>query len=366
MKSIEQNKRHLSQVELTDSRAKLFWDAVRATPYRFDLFHVLRYLQARNASLPRLGKAARPRFEPLRLGQDPSLAFAPATLAEVLPSLAGEPERLTVWSFGLYGPNGPMPTHLTEYVRERLRQHDDATLARFSDIFHHRMLLLFFRAWADAQPAVSLDRPEDDPFGRYVGSLIGIGLQTQQERDVLPDHAKRHLAGHFTRSTRNPEGLCQALSHFFSVPVRLHEHCIHYLELLPEQQTRLGKRTHQSRLGLDTVVGARVPDAQYKFSLDVGPLTLLRYNTLLPGGKGFSELVAWVRNYVGIEYAWDFRLVLSRTEVPRASLGGEGRLGWTTWIGNQPAVADARDFCLDAESWLRTRNYPVRSYINPA
>src|SRR5256885_2083353 len=130
--------------------------------------HSLRYLQARHPALPRLGQATRPKDEPLRLGQDPSLAFAPATIAEILPSRAGEPERMTVWNFGLYGPNGPLPTHITEYVRERLRQHDDATLARFSDIFHHRMLLLLFRAWSDAQPTASLDRPGEDPFGRYI------------------------------------------------------------------------------------------------------------------------------------------------------------------------------------------------------
>ena len=140
-----------------DARARLFWQRLSARPYQFDLMHSLRYLQARHPGLPRLGQATRPKDEPLRLGQDPSLAFAPATIAEILPSRAGEPERMTVWNFGLYGPNGPLPTHITEYVRERLRQHDDATLARFSDIFHHRMLLLLFRAWSDAQPTASLD-----------------------------------------------------------------------------------------------------------------------------------------------------------------------------------------------------------------
>ena len=151
------------------------WQRLRSDPHAFDLFFALRWLQARHPDLPALGRAARPQAEPIRLGQDPSLAFAPATIAEVLPAVAGQPERLMVWNFGLYGPNGPLPTHLTEYVRERQRQYDDPTLARFSDIFHHRLLLLFFRAWADAQPTVSLDRPGDGMFGRHLASIIGIG-----------------------------------------------------------------------------------------------------------------------------------------------------------------------------------------------
>ena len=62
--------------------------------------------------------------------------------------------------FGLLGPNGPLPLHLTEYARERLRHAGDPTLSRFLDIFHHRFLALFYRAWAQAQPHVNRDRPE--------------------------------------------------------------------------------------------------------------------------------------------------------------------------------------------------------------
>ncbi|WP_280190998.1 type VI secretion system baseplate subunit TssG [Delftia sp. PS-11] len=349
-----------------DVRARLFWQRLREQPYRFDLMHSLRYLQARHPELPRLGTASRPRDEPLRMGQDPSLAFAPATIAEVLPSRAGEPERMTVWNFGLYGPNGPLPTHITEYVRERLRQHDDATLARFSDIFHHRLLLLLFRAWSDTQPTASLDRPGEDHFGRYIDSIINMGLPSQQERDNVPDHAKRCMAGHLTRWSRNPEGLCQALSHFFQVPVRMQENCLHYLELEPDQQTRLQARPCHSRLGVDAVVGARVPDAQSKFRLVLGPMDLAQYQLLLPRAALFQALVDWVRSYLGIEYAWDYALVLRRQEVPAARLGGSAQLGWTTWLTHADPAQDASDFRLDPEAWLRQRRQPVRGQRSSA
>jgi len=343
-----------------DTRARLFWQRLSAQPYHFDLMHSLRYLQARHSTLARLGRATRPRDEPLRLGQDPSLSFAPATIAEVLPSRAGEPERMTVWNFGLYGPNGPLPTHITEYVRERLRQHDDAALVRFSDIFHHRLLLLLFRAWSDAQPTTSLDRPREDAFGRYIDSLIGTGLPTQRERDDVPDHAKRFMAAHLTRWTRNPEGLCQALSHFFQIPVQLEENHLHYLELEPEQQTRIGSQPFNSRLGEDTVLGSRVPDGQSKFRLVLGPLGLDQYTQLLPRAAQFQSLVDWVRNYLGIEYAWDTVLVLRREEIPSARFGGATQLGWSTWLIQSEPARDARDFRIDPEAWLRQRRQPIR------
>jgi type VI secretion system protein ImpH len=339
---------------------QLFWRKLKRRPYDFDLFFALRMLQARHPELPRLGTASRPQFEPIRLGQDPSLAFAPAAIAEVLPAKDGQPERLTVWSFGLYGPNGPMPTHLTEYVRERLRQFDDPTLARFSDIFHHRLLLLFFRAWSDVQPTTSLDIPGDDHFGRFVGSIVGIGEASQLQRDDVPDHAKIFLAGHLTRATRNPEGLARALSIYFGVPVQVQEFCLHFLELELAQQTRLTRDACNSQLGVDVVVGSRVPDAQSKFRLRIGPLDLPQYERFLPGGDDFQALIDWTRNYLGIEYAWDFQLVLKREQVPRSQLGGAGRLGWTSWSLDAPATQDADDFCLDPERWLKQRNKPLR------
>ncbi len=340
------------------SAFKVFLDKLKLRPYDFDLFYTLRALQAKHPQLPRLGTASRPSAEPIRLGQDPSLAFAPATIAEVLPSKDHVPDRLTVWSFGLYGPNGPMPTHITEYVRDRLRQHDDASLARFSDIFHHRLLLLFFRAWSDAQPCNSLDRPQDDSFGRFLASIVGIGEKSQRQRDHVPDHGKLVMAGHLTRWTRNPEGLEQAIASYFQVPVVLQEYCVHYLPLEPEQQTCLLRYGGNAQLGVDTVLGARVPDAQYKFRLRIGPLPLEQYERFLPGGADFLGLVDCVRNYVGIEYAWDYVLVLKQPEIPGLSLSGTGRIGLTTWFSQGSATQDPEDYCLDAEAWLQQRKAP--------
>ena len=107
----------------------------------------------------------------------------------------------------LLGPHGPLPTHLTEYVRDRVRNANDPTFARFLDIFHHRMVTLFYRAWANAQPAVSLDRPGRDRFSFYVGSLFGLGEAMLRERDAVPDFAKLHFAGLLAGPTRPAAGL---------------------------------------------------------------------------------------------------------------------------------------------------------------
>ena len=117
-------------------------------PYRFDFFQALRRLECLSTQSPRLGESASPQEDPIRLGQEPSLAFAPSTLSALQSGKDGRPPRLLVHFMGLLGPNGPLPLHLTEFARDRLRNSDDPTFARFLDVFHHRMLSLFYRAWA--------------------------------------------------------------------------------------------------------------------------------------------------------------------------------------------------------------------------
>ena len=141
-----------------------FWRGVRETPWRYDLFQLLRRIDAQGGERYPLGRAPLPRHEMLRLGQEPSLSFAPSTLAQVAPRANSPLHDVSIFSFGLFGPNGPLPLHLTEYVRERVYHHQDTTLLAFTNLFHHRLTLLFYRAWADAQPTVSLDRPDNRRF----------------------------------------------------------------------------------------------------------------------------------------------------------------------------------------------------------
>ena len=141
-----------------------FWRQIVAQPYKADIFAVLRWIDSKKKNGAKLGRAARPHFDPIRLGQEPSLTFAASTIASVSEASDTCPPRLNIYSFGLFGPNGPLPLHLTEFARDRLRRYNDPTLVRFADIFHHRLILLFYRAWADAQPSVSMDHARVRPL----------------------------------------------------------------------------------------------------------------------------------------------------------------------------------------------------------
>jgi type VI secretion system protein ImpH len=320
-------------------------------PWAWDFHQALRRIECASPGSPRFGTALRPADEPVRLGQEPSMGFAPASLSGLAQGQAGAPPRLEVRFFGLFGPNGPLPLHLTEYAHARQLQAADPTFARFADIIHHRFLSLFHRAWAQAQPCVSLDRPGDDSFGRYVGALAGLGQPGLRQQDALPDFAKLHHAALLNRQVRNAEGLSQIIAGFFRVPVVVEQFVGHWMPIRQRDHSRLGMVGNV--LGRNALVGSRVWDRQHKFRLRVGPLDLAQYTEFLPGGRGVVQLRACVRNYVGLEYCWDAQLLLGADSVPPLRLGQSGRLGYTSWLGRRPGTAPAADLVLDVDRALR-------------
>ncbi len=319
------------------------FDRLTKEPEKHHVFQALRVIEATYSDAPRLGESRRPREDHVRLGQEAELAFPPSTISEFKLGVGGRPARLTNRFFGLFGPHGPLPLHLTEYVRDRARNHHDTTIIAFANMITHRIMSLFYRAWSTGQPAPSFDR-NDDPMARKVAALAGYHGDGLRDRDEMPDLAKLHFAGRFSQATKNPEGLVSVLSAFFDVPVKLQQFVGSWLELEPDDQWQLNRN---GNLGQSTSIGQMVWTRGAKFRLRIGPLKLADYERLLPGGESLARLQSTVRNYVGDALDWDLNLVLAGDEVPSASLGGSTRLGHTSWIRtrggeteDQPDLAD--------------------------
>jgi type VI secretion system protein ImpH len=308
---------------------------------RMDFFQVLRLIENAHPQLPRIGSSLRPRDDAVRFGQDPALVFHSTMLGQYRRADGDARARLAANFFGLLGANGPMPTHLTEYVRDRLRHGGDSTLLAFFDVFHHRMLSLFYRARASAEPAISLDRADGDRFSVFVGSMFGIGAPALRQRDDIGDFAKLHFAGLLANKTRPASGLVSILSAYFKVPLHIEQFVGHWMTLPEEIQSRIGRIEDGNRLGASLLLGRKVWDCQNKFRIVVGPLGYDDYRRFMPGGDSLRRLLAWVKTYVGLALDWDVRLILKKEEVPPLRLGGPLRVGWSTWLTSASPRRDA-------------------------
>lgn len=320
-----------------------YLDVLAESPWAHDFFATLRRLETLRPDLPRWGMAMVPQQESVRIGQEPTLAFAPAVFTTTEPATDTRPPRLRQAFLGYIGPNGPLPVHLSDFVRERVLQGGDRTLLHFLDQFAHRFALHFYRAWAQARPTVGLDRPGEDDFRRRLGSFAGASTPGRQLRDSFHDDARVHFSGWLLRQVRNQESVESVLGGYFGIPVQVVPWDGRWETLEPADCTRLGALGQ--RLGQGALLGTRVWDRQHRIKLRLGPLTLQQFEDFLPIGTAFPKLCDWMQHLLGDEYAWSLTLVVRHREVPAARLGtrlGNGtRLGWTTWIAADKRVQDA-------------------------
>ncbi|SFN36165.1 type VI secretion system baseplate subunit TssG [Variovorax sp. OV329] len=342
-----QRTRDHAAAALTDVLARM-----RRAPWLFSFTALMRRIGAQHPELPRIGTAARPQQEPFRLGQKAALSFAPREIAEVVlpangvdalhdplpPAPTGNNPALPLvrlYGLGMLGPNGPLPLHFTEIVRDRSENHHDGTLADFLDLFHHRYLTLLYRASAQGQAAAGLDRPEEEVFSAYVARLTGHDPQ-EIRPSAWPAHARLAASAHLCRDARHPDGLAATLARFFSVPVQLLEFQMHWIELDEVDQTRLGQPSASSVLGSGAIAGEVVPDRQSRFRLVLGPLSLEQYLRFTPQGRDLPLLVEAVRAFIGFEFLWDVELRVLVDDTPPARLEEGQKLGWSTWLGRAP------------------------------
>ena len=311
---------------------------LEARPEQFTLFAALRLLEQVFASHPRLGEARKAADDPVRLGQAPTLAFAPAQLSEFAGG-GDAPARLEQYSFGVFGPNGALPLHLTEQAYESRRHREDSTLVDFLNAFQHRLIALFYRAWANSDPATSLDRPASDRFTAYVGALAGLAPESARDRDAVSDYAKLYRVGHFAAQARSAEGLQRILADYFGLPVQVRQFVGDWMKIPPEAYCRLGGGESVAGLASTATLGGSSWQCQHKFEIVLGPLTRAAFNDFLPGARGVKELYALTRLYTNDEWTWQLRLLLRAAEVPGVRLG-QAQLGWTTWLGGRRTMVD--------------------------
>lgn len=322
-------------------------------PYTFDFYQAVRLVECVYRDKGRIGYSLTPSKDPIRLGQLPSLQFAPSTIASYEKHSADNAsDALKVFFFGVFGPNGPLPLHLTEYARNRIHTARDDTFTEFVDLFHHRLLSLFYRAWADKEPTVQLDRPENDRFRFFIGSLAGLAENSQQRRDEISDLTKLSFSAHLGCQTKHANGLIAILNAYFQMPVKIQEFIGEWLEIPQDSLCYLDTDNSTGQLGFTATIGTQSWQCMHKFRIVIGPLNLQQFESFLPNGKRIFALCSLVKNYMGFEFAWDINLVLKREAVPTAQLGKYGQLGWTSWLLSKNRQDDASDLFIDMEKYV--------------
>jgi type VI secretion system protein ImpH len=331
-------------------------------PYRFDFFQAVRLLErlargsGASAHQP-VGLDHPPQQEVVRFRAHNALSF-PASPIHELRSQADAPTappEMVVSFMGLTGATGVLPFHYTRLLiqRQRLKDH---TLRDFFDLFNHRTISLFYRAWEKHRIPVLYERSQvedtEDVATRCLFSLVGRGTAGQRGRHLFDDSIFLFFAGHFAHYPRNASALGSILRGYFRCEIAVEQMHGQWLYLDQENRSQLPTALRGSgryaELGVDARLGDRVWDLQSKFRLRVGPLAFSLYRRLLPDGDMLRPLAQLTRAYVGSDLDFDVQLVLQRDDIPHCQLPGAPaadcpRLGWNTWLFSQPSPRDVDD-----------------------
>jgi type VI secretion system protein ImpH len=290
-----------------------------------------------------MGIFVSPSEEVIRFSAAPSLTF-PASEIQSYSSQDDEPERLEVNFMGLNVVNGPMPRTYTEALLERKRAKDRAAL-EFFDLFNHRIVSLFYRAWKKYRFFIAYETTgqSDDEITQRLYDIVGLGTPGLRDRMAIADEAVVYYAGIVGNQIRSAEGLRQILEHYFCVPVEIRQFTGGWERLPAPQQTFLRETASFSEcLGIGTVVGDEVWNQQGAMTVRLGPMPLEQYRQFLPGARGQKELEAWLTFYSRRQFDFVVQLILAREEVPYTVLATEDslRLGYESWLKMKPMRRD--------------------------
>ena len=313
-------------------------DDLAGSPEHYTLFGALRRIEQEHRDRPRLGESRKVADDPVRISQRPHLYFAGADIAS-FGAEDGRVPRIEQHGFGVFGPNGALPLHLTEVAYSREHQADDPAFSDFVNAFQHRFASLFYRAWSGSDPCTAFDRVEQDDFRLYIGALMGIGPPAARDRDSVLDYAKLARVGLFASQCRSAESLEQILIEYFELPVQLVQFVGSWLNISSEARCRLGIEPQHATLGMGATLGSTTWQCQSRFEVALGPLGISQFVNFLPGARGLTQLKALVRLYTNEEWSWQVRLLLEPGQIPPMRLGEGGWLGWTSWLGSRTQVA---------------------------
>lgn len=313
-------------------------------PFQFEFFQAVRMLEKVYPERRAVGREASIVPEVVRFRSRLALDF-PASEVHELKSNFDEytdTEQLEMFVnfMGMIGVSGVMPTNYTELAMER-RRYQDTSMWAFMDIFTHRAVSLFFRAWEKYRFPVGYERGKDD-FTEFLFDFVGLGTPGMRGRMALADESLLPYSGLVAQKPHSAVALANILSDYFRIQAKIEQFFGQWLELDAESVTTLGQAN--SSLGTSAIIGTRIWEQQSKFRVRLGAMTFKQFQDFLPVGAAHKSLKSIVRFMVGLEFDFDVQLVLLAKQVPGTVLTTRAvrrpMLGWTSFLKTKPFKAD--------------------------
>ena len=343
---------------------------------RFDFFQAVWLLERYRPGQALAGLRGPVAAERLRFRPALSMGFPSTDVGGLVqfhdPSQSERNYLLEVRFLGLYGVSTPLPLHYSVDLWHTVERGvsapteedvvaadqlpaappDTSPTRDFLDVFHHRLISLFYRAWLKYRYDRQFGQANRDALTNYLLQFIGCPAEFGPlTLGVEPIRLLRY-AGALTQRPRSATTLRGVLEDYLAgTPVIVREFIGQWLTLDENDLNRVGQIN--SGLGVDLTIGEQVYDLSGAFCLSFGPVSWDGYRALAPGGALFSQIRAITKLYCRDPLAFNIEVRLEAGAVPETQLTSDdrsGRLGLTSWVRTWDLGETAETFDAQAEA----------------
>lgn len=274
--------------------------------------------------------------------------------------------QLEVSFTGLTGTLGALPHHYSSLIQTRLRNKDH-TLRDFFDLFNHRQISLFYRAWEKYRYPFVQERlqkvSQECLMIRSLYSLAGLGLESYRNRRQLDDRFYLKYGSLFAALPRSANSLERMLCDYFEIRAKVIQFCGRWMNLEDSSRSRLTSRHipggQYCQLGRGVVLGTRVWDVQSKYRIQIGPIDAQELRRYLPGGDVIRPISEAARSFTGAEVEFEIELKVNRSTLHPISIGfdtqGGYQLGRNCWLVSQQQTTGDSSVVFQSETVLKKK-----------
>lgn len=231
--------------------------------------------------------------------------------------------------FGLIGAHGDLPLNDSDQVLRQLKNKQPALLA-FYQIFHQRLIELYYQAWQQQQVYVDYEKPSSSQTIKLLCQYLGIPFDPTTDMLAYPNFFANNLA--------SEKRLQQLLRDYTQLPVSILRSQSKTVKLPQQQLTQLSRKQNSDNnncLGQSWVLGTKIRMDAWHFTIVVTVDDISRYQQLMRDKSWQQQIKTLALAYVGSHYRASISIQLKQQQYPSFYLDANQastRLGITTYI----------------------------------
>jgi type VI secretion system protein ImpH len=244
--------------------------------------------------------------------------------------------------FGLNGITSPLPG---SYLREMSDDEDEGhrpTVSDFLDIFNHRLISLYYRAWLKYRGHMCLD---GDANRGIVPLILALGGMDGELRGKGPDHANPQALltaiAPLMRRVKSPSSSESSLRELLGVAVQVVPYDLRQVPVPEDQLLQLGVSSCRLDGEDPPVLGEFVPDYMGRCEVRIGPVPMKLLTRLQPEGDLSIAAHRMLSKSLPSTMEYRLTLLLEEDATPGWALGEDesSLLGFNLWLG-EPGPGD--------------------------